>query len=107
MDLIAVVAIAARRIGEIIGAAAFVHERAFGEMRRRFDRNLAVDRHHVGLERPDAKFRARAAAGVDIGYLARGVDEDRGVDRLEPPRSEERRVGKECVSTCKSWWSPD
>src|SRR3546814_15277337 len=24
-----------------------------------------------------------------------------------PPRSEERRVGKECVSTCKSRWSPD
>src|SRR3546814_12767801 len=22
-------------------------------------------------------------------------------------RSEERRVGKECVSTCSSWWSPD
>src|SRR3546814_3700509 len=26
------------------------------------------------------------------------------VDRL--PRSEERRVGKECVSTCRSRWSP-
>src|SRR3546814_12495582 len=24
----------------------------------------------------------------------------------EPPRSEERRVGKECVSTCRSRWSP-
>src|SRR3546814_11475144 len=22
-------------------------------------------------------------------------------------RSEESRVGKECVSTCRSWWSPD
>src|SRR3546814_14646526 len=22
-------------------------------------------------------------------------------------RSEERRVGKECVSQCSSWWSPD
>src|SRR3546814_17309456 len=21
-------------------------------------------------------------------------------------RSEERRVGKECVNTCRSWWSP-
>src|SRR3546814_320975 len=30
--------------------------------------------------------------------------------RIEPPaflfRSEERRVGKECVSTCRSRWSP-
>src|SRR3546814_13548027 len=25
---------------------------------------------------------------------------------IEEPRSEERRVGKECVSTCKSRWSP-
>src|SRR3546814_4410439 len=24
----------------------------------------------------------------------------------DPPRSEERRVGKECVSTCRSRWSP-
>src|SRR3546814_5721576 len=26
--------------------------------------------------------------------------------RWEPDRSEERRVGKECVSTCRSRWSP-
>src|SRR3546814_21180449 len=25
---------------------------------------------------------------------------------LQPLRSEERRVGKECVSTCRSRWSP-
>src|SRR3546814_12657595 len=25
----------------------------------------------------------------------------------DPGRSEERRVGKECVSTCRSRWSPD
>src|SRR3546814_4250916 len=27
--------------------------------------------------------------------------------RLRGSRSEERRVGKECVSTCRSRWSPD
>src|SRR3546814_3625379 len=26
--------------------------------------------------------------------------------RYEPNRSEERRVGQECVSTCRSRWSP-
>src|SRR3546814_14006082 len=26
--------------------------------------------------------------------------------RKDPYRSEERRVGKECVSTCRSRWSP-
>src|SRR3546814_17494992 len=29
------------------------------------------------------------------------------VDRIIQGRSEERRVGKECVSTCRSGWSPD
>src|SRR3546814_15127775 len=28
------------------------------------------------------------------------------VDTQDPCRSEERRVGKECVSTCRSRWSP-
>src|SRR3546814_17743918 len=27
-------------------------------------------------------------------------------DRIRQRRSEERRVGKECVSTCRSRWSP-
>src|SRR3546814_16777142 len=38
-----------------------------------------------------------------------GIDNDHRVAREEifgPVRSEERRVGKECVSTCRSWWSP-
>src|SRR3546814_20861951 len=29
------------------------------------------------------------------------------IDSDDPDRSEERRVGKECVSTCRSRWSPD
>src|SRR3546814_14811521 len=33
-----------------------------------------------------------------------GFDEDGIVDAVE--RSEERRVGKECVSRCRSGWSP-
>src|SRR3546814_15842769 len=31
----------------------------------------------------------------------------RGGVRCPPPRSEERRVGKECVSTGRSRWSPE
>src|SRR3546814_2538617 len=38
----------------------------------------------------------------DAGQAA--DDEDR--ERARPIRSEERRVGKECVSTCRSRWSP-
>src|SRR3546814_1869902 len=36
---------------------------------------------------------------------ARAEGLDRGFD-VGAPRSEERRVGKECVSTCRSRWSP-
>src|SRR3546814_1289533 len=38
---------------------------------------------------------ALAKLGLGLGAEARGV-----------PRSEERRVGKECVSTCRSRWAP-
>src|SRR3546814_20126152 len=45
----------------------------------------------------------------DVGDQDRG-DGDRRADPLEDRcghhRSEERRVGKECVSTCRSRWSP-
>src|SRR3546814_13131827 len=45
------------------------------------------------------------------GYYQRrfGVDldpETAVVVTLGSKRSEERRVGKECVSKCKSWWAP-
>src|SRR3546814_7422207 len=38
----------------------------------------------------------RDVAGIDASILG----------RFTPGRSEERRVGKECVSTCRSRWSP-
>ena len=58
--------------------------------------------------------------GEMVLYLAADkLSEDDDVDRsittrypneylnsLDPTRSEERRVGKECVSTCRSRWSP-
>src|SRR3546814_13774231 len=42
----------------------------------------------------------------NIFAVATGIEEHNnyGVDFIE--RSEERRVGKECVSTCRSRWSP-
>src|SRR3546814_12532121 len=36
-------------------------------------------------------------------YLKRAKDQ---LDKIDLDRSEERRVGKECVSTCRSRWSP-
>src|SRR3546814_18693986 len=43
------------------------------------------------------------------GYLQAHNEHSVSVDKalIMPCRSEERRVGKECVSTCRFWWSPD
>src|SRR3546814_16321920 len=40
------------------------------------------------------------------GYLARHMKQISPLGRFLAPRSEERRVGKECVSSCGSRWSP-
>src|SRR3546814_4795633 len=72
--------------------------------------------HALGIETVEDVGEALAllADPVLLGN-EQAVDEDRiGVDRLAPhlrdemdvDRSEERRVGKECVSTCRSRWSP-
>src|SRR3546814_13537200 len=39
-----------------------------------------------------------------VGYA--DVQQDGYIDHFFVSRSEERRVGKECVSTCRSRWSP-
>src|SRR3546814_7362537 len=46
----------------------------------------------------DVAEEAQVAAMVDRAVAEYG--------RLDMARSEERRVGKECVSTCRSRWSP-
>ena len=40
------------------------------------------------------------------GNYPSDVCDDWWIDTLHYGRSEERRVGKECVSTCRSRWSP-
>src|SRR3546814_1589633 len=73
------------------------------------------DRRGFGvLGRPDVERQAilahrRIVFGIDAararpGLNARRPKRPRIANSL--PRSEERRVGKECVSTCRSRWSP-
>src|SRR3546814_12597857 len=53
-----------------------------------------------------ALFRARRKIAFDNPNLvAQKLPRARGKGRVRF-RSEERRVGKECVSTCRSRWSP-
>src|SRR3546814_12431984 len=68
------------------------------------------------LERAVRFYRYVAFAEDDIGfavalaigfYFGNRVGGRGGIRRrIRPWRSEERRVGKECVSTCRSRWSP-
>src|SRR3546814_12432498 len=55
-----------------------------------------VMRGQVDIDLSDRTSLLLTAARAKI-YDSRGID---------PERSEERRVGKECVSTCRSRWSP-
>src|SRR3546814_5983847 len=60
------------------------------------------------------KLRLPARAPVVHHHVARGLVRGGGAQvffghgqgQVDAGRSEERRVGKECVSTCRSRWSP-
>src|SRR3546814_21091725 len=57
-----------------------------------------VDRRHV------ASHEVRDAAGRVAG--PRPLLESADLQVRLPASSEERRDGKECVSTCRYWWAP-
>src|SRR3546814_6247105 len=78
------------------------------------------DLPHTGIDRPPVgKFDDRAVSGREplcIGRTDCGLDLHLagignaeqfgfGLDEGAQTRSEERRVGKECVSTCRPRWS--
>src|SRR3546814_14437649 len=69
--------------------------RAVAERHHRHDRGDADD------DAEDGEERAKQVAP----YLPDG-ENDGGAEHLRLSRSEERRVGKECVSKCRSRWSP-
>src|SRR3546814_12834618 len=88
-----------------------------------------VDAHRAAAEHADAAVVLQHGVVAGAG-VALAADHDEGAGRLlgvlvvadglaaadgqparDPrfgdPRSDERRVGTECVSTCRSRWSPD
>src|SRR3546814_12602045 len=60
-----------------------------------FSRRQPLDPHPINIARliADMEDLVRRTVGPSI------------LVEIVPPRSEERRVGKECVSTCRSRWS--
>src|SRR3546814_15069730 len=63
-----------------------------------------IDARMIARPSPVKVFDARRPKGIERSAHQRGVVWRR-LD-VDPYRSEERRVGKECVSTCRSRWSP-
>src|SRR3546814_17438379 len=67
---------------------------------------MAAD-HAIGNQ---AAFEAAVKSAVDVasqGYIVTfGITPTRPETGFGSLRSEERRVGKECVSTCRSRWAP-
>src|SRR3546814_15014256 len=61
--------------------------------------------HPVAIARLLPFDPAGAAAAAATGQRHAPAERQRG-QGLQALRSEERRVGKECVSTCRSRWSP-
>src|SRR3546814_9497839 len=61
---------------------------------------LWVDFGPHGIKKTSAQIKALYQPDELIGKQIVGVI------NFPPRRSEERRVGKECVSTCRSRWSP-
>src|SRR3546814_12855769 len=76
---------------------------------------LAGDGDAIAVEQPFGKHRLHqhvdAACHMSVAELAcipvcPWLIPSRSPRFRAPNRSEERRVGKECVSTCRSRWSP-
>src|SRR3546814_14889175 len=76
---------------------------------------IGTNKIYLGFERFD--FYPRYYVAVNPKVLGQSADRirelncvkflsDRCSDFIPEDRSEERRVGKECVSTCRSRWSP-
>src|SRR3546814_2774217 len=72
--------------------------------------NLTLELHQPDCDRGFDMDSFRAIVRRQANIIR--IDADAAIAALpqllarEEPRSEERRVGKECVSTCRSRWSP-
>src|SRR3546814_468381 len=73
-----------------------------------FNRNMTLGIPIPVLNRywpPAGGWRPRSS-GREWWQQPLSIFHEESLDNLVTERSEERRVGKECVSTCRSRWSP-
>src|SRR3546814_15507655 len=66
--------------------------------------SIAINRLLFG--HVSARYAPASVIGMGIGIVAFHIVCDLWMAGSDGKRSEERRVGKECVSTCGSGWSP-
>src|SRR3546814_13592497 len=75
------------------------------------DIDVGRQQHAVARIEEAAVGERRDAADIAFGRVVRRLQAldlaARGIDAENGMRTEARRVGKECVSTCRSRWSPD
>src|SRR3546814_20856548 len=94
------------RIGWAAGADATRDSTRIDSARRETiitdDLSVIVDHHDTGEILALVGARERPQPVIERGFAAFEALEIMRIGK----RSEERRVGKECVSTCRSRWSP-
>src|SRR3546814_4517615 len=99
---------------DVCSSDLILNNKYFGEMNPRqieyaqsiidaSQRLLALINDILDLATIEAGYMALDRSPVDVHLLLRSVYD---LTREWAGRSEERRVGKECVSTCRSRWSP-
>src|SRR3546814_18623920 len=88
------------------------------ERRRRIRYQASIESDHSRLQslgntqataqilRINVRGKAKGAGVGTLDHLIFGTEGLNSRDWPEDLRSEERRVGKECVRTCRSRWSP-
>src|SRR3546814_1265900 len=74
------------------------------------DLKMPCQREHAGQHRLNHNVRIGSRRHGDAHTTRHQLEKYRTIRSggmgMNPLRSEERRVGKECVSTCRSRWSP-
>src|SRR3546814_11937984 len=70
------------------------------------DGGTVGDRDRIGALHAAAIGAEAVDRAADVALAIVHAAEPQTALRVDGARSEERRVGKECVSTCRSRWSP-